>query len=102
MEHPLNGNIPVAIPGVTFVGPDLKIVYAALTDRYEELDAVLRSLPTPQQRAEAESELETVLAMLRRIYNVGATPAPDDTPDTEPFAMVAWRRFLSTTRQKIG
>ena len=102
MEHASNGTTPAAILGVTFVGADLKIVYAALTDRYEELDAVLRSLPTLQQRAEAEIELEKVMTMLRRIYNAGAAPAPDDTPDAKPFALVSWPHHLLSMVQKAG
>lgn len=98
MEHALNGSTPAAIPGITFGGADLKIIYAALIDRYEELDTVLRSLPTPQRRAEAEAEFELVLAMLRKICNAGAAPAPGDAAHFAPFGLVSFPHHIAAAR----
>lgn len=55
-----------------FTQTDLKAVYAACIDRYEYLDAVLRSIPSPHARALAEAEKAEVEAAIKEIF--AATP----------------------------
>ena len=51
-----------------FTQIDLKAVYAACIDRYEYLDAVLRSMPSPHARALAEAEKAEVQAAIKEIF----------------------------------
>lgn len=50
-----------------FTPTDLKAAYAACIDRYEHLDAVLRSMPSPHARALAEAEKAEVDAAIKKI-----------------------------------
>ena len=51
-----------------FTQTDLKAVCAACIDRYEHLDAVLRSMPSPHARALAEAEKAEVEAAVKEIF----------------------------------
>lgn len=44
-------------------------IYALCIDRYEHLDAILRSLPSPADRKAAEAEKAVVEAIVRTICN---------------------------------
>lgn len=54
-------------PDTGFTREDYEIIYAVFIDRYEHLDSVLRSMPTPQARDLAEEEKARVEAVIRKL-----------------------------------
>lgn len=89
MENVANGHKAALDQAVRFTAADLQTIYAVFIDRFEHLDMVLRSLPTPQRREEAAEEMKHVKAVIRHFCNAGVTPAADGTAISPALSLVA-------------
>lgn len=67
MKHEQSGLLPTNNPYGDFTAVDVRTIYSVFIDRYEHLDMVLRSLPSPQARDEAQEEKARVETIIRRI-----------------------------------
>jgi hypothetical protein len=67
MKHEQTGLVPENNPYGDFTAVDVRTIYAVFIDRYEHLDMVLRSLPSPQTRDQAQEEKTRVETIIRRI-----------------------------------
>jgi hypothetical protein len=67
MKHEEPGLAPANNPYGDFTAVDVRTIYAVFIDRYEHLDMVLRSLPSPKAREEAQEEKARVETIIRHI-----------------------------------
>lgn len=67
MKYQKPGLAPANNPYSDFTAVDVQSTYADFLDRYEYWDMVLRSLPSPQTREEAQVEKARVEAIIKRM-----------------------------------